>query len=116
MYDLMIYNPARKELYSEERIKEQYLRGTDSYGKPYAAAEVSRDTFDTIFEKLFKHNGCHCGFFEEINKEDNTPANREKKAPEETVLRAMAKLTETKTVRARICCGARVCILNTKNE
>ncbi len=97
-YKLMVYNPKRKELYCEGVVDEKYVRGEDSYGNPYSAAELSRDTFDVIFEKLFRYNGCATGFFEIFDGDDKSAGNdshESKIIPKETVFSAIrGELTE----------------------
>lgn len=86
LYALMVYNPTRKWLYQEERIHKDYLSGVDSFGNPYAAVEVSRKTFDVIFNKLFKDYGAREGFFYHVVDEEK---EEEKKIEKELVLKGI---------------------------
>jgi hypothetical protein len=56
MYDMIIYNPYTRE-YFNERVDKECISGTDSYGNPYSAAEISKGTFDIIARKLFMDGG-----------------------------------------------------------
>ena len=89
LYDLMIYNPLRKELFFEEEVSEKYIKGVDSYGNPYSSAELNRKTFDTIYDKLFKDNGHAVGFFCDWGKEEIYRRNKKTEIPKETIFRAI---------------------------
>jgi len=89
VYDLMIYNPLRKELFFEEGIDEKYISGVDSYGKPYTAAKVGRKTFDILFNKLFADGGHSVGFFEYGNECETSHRNKGNKISKETVFKAI---------------------------
>ena len=90
-YDLMIYNPVRKELYLEEDVGEELLRGVDSFGKPYAAVELSNGSFYEFFDMLERwgEQGGYCGCFFEEDTTEETSRKKEKKIPRETVWAAL---------------------------
>lgn len=95
LYDMMIYNPAKKELYLGEVVGEEHVNGTDSYGNPYAAAVVSRATFDAIFEKFYKHKGCGSGFFSHTDEGFTYDPDKRDSIDKDTVIRAIkGELTE----------------------
>ena len=84
MYDMIIYNPHTRE-YFNERVSEEYIRGVDSYGNPYSAAEISRGTFDIIARKLFMDSGSAIGFFDDYGDGEDFQEPTET-TPRETVL------------------------------
>ena len=88
-YEMMVYNPAKKELYLE-KVGEEHVNGTDSYGNPYTAAVVSRATFDAIFDKFFRNGGCSGGFFSIWDdKEFTYNPDKGESVDEDTVIRAI---------------------------
>ena len=92
IYDLIIYNPLTKELYFEADIEAKYISGVDSYGNSYSAAKISRELFDIIFNKLFKHGGYTEGFFcEWENDEFDSSQNhaKTKRVPKEIVFKGI---------------------------
>ncbi len=92
VYDMIIYNPFTRELFNE-RVDAEYISGVDSYGEPYSAKEIKRETFDIIARKLFMDGGESIGFFDEWDDEElEEPCEV---IPKETVLRAVrGELTE----------------------
>ena len=93
MYDMIIYNPYTRE-YFNERVGEEYIRGVDSYGDPYFAAEIGRGTFDIIARKLFMDGGESSGFFDDDGYEES-PKTTVKRIPRETIIKAIkGELTE----------------------
>jgi hypothetical protein len=90
-YDLMIYNPVRKELFLEEDVGAELLRGVDSFGKPYAAVKLSNESFYEFFDMLCRwgEQGGYCGCFFETDETEETPRIKEKKIPRETVWAAL---------------------------
>ena len=88
VYDLFIYNPDEEVLFLEENIGCEYLKGTDSFGNPYCAVEISPKSFYTIFKKLFKDKGCGMGFFENY-EEDSCYIKRDAKIQKELVFKAV---------------------------
>lgn len=90
LYDLLVYNPTRRELFCEEQgVEEDKLRGVDSYGDPYAAVEVSPKTWKRIFDKLFEDAGSFSCFFDDEDEPDPAPPKRPK-IPEEKVRQGLA--------------------------
>ena len=77
-FELMIYNPEEKELFWEEDVGKECLSGTDSEGEAYSAVYLKRATFDVIYRKLFRENGCASGFFDTWDAEDGENAPRKK--------------------------------------
>lgn len=87
MYDMIIYNPYTSE-YFNERVSAEYIKGTDSYGDPYSAAEISREMFDILSRKLFMDSGSAVGFFDDYGDEEDLQEPAEI-VPKETVLRGI---------------------------
>lgn len=89
LYDLMIYNPLRKELFLEEDVNEKYIKGVDSYGNTYNSVELSRKTFNDIFEKLSNNTSYGEGFFYDWGKEEIYRRNKKTEIPKETIFKAI---------------------------
>lgn len=89
LYDLMIYNPLRKELFLEEDVNEKYIKGIDSYGNTYNSVELSRKTFNDIFEKLSNNTSYSGGFFYDWGKEEIYRRNKKNEIPKETIFKAI---------------------------
>lgn len=88
LYDLMIYNPTTKDLFFEEKVEKELLSGTDRYGTPYAAVEISKKTFSTLFNRL-SDGGYRESFFYDWEADKPTPKRKSKKIPKETMFRAI---------------------------
>ena len=88
-YDLLIYNPKEDELYLEEDVGEECLRGTDSEGEPYAAVHLKRKTFDALSRKLGSEDGYGGGFFDEWEEQETPPPKKGVRIPAATVRTAL---------------------------
>ncbi len=87
-YDMMVYDPTAKELYIEENVDESYVSGVDDYGNEYSSAILSKETFDIIYEKLFRDDGSINGFFDLFYDEEQTP-KKKLKISKNTIFKAI---------------------------
>lgn len=88
MYDMIIYNPIRQELF-EELVSKKHLSGVDSYGDPYSAVEISRMTYDVIYKKLFRDGGSMSGFFDDDGYVASKKEKNSNLVPSETVFKGI---------------------------
>ncbi len=89
VYDLMTYDPLRKELYLDEGLDASLFAQTDGDGAPITPLRLSPATFDKIYRKLFRDDGCAGEYFvdpEEDDEDEDAPRTPVRYAPHEAVL------------------------------